>query len=93
MRLLRPLADQGNAHAENNLGLMYDTSRGVPQDYAAAVPWYRKAAEQGPARAQCRNDLASGPAARKGSPSAEWTRRKAQCCVPPAGLRRRASSG
>ena len=47
LRLLRPLADQGNARAQNNLGAMYDAGRGVPQDYAAAVSWYRKAAEQG----------------------------------------------
>jgi TPR repeat protein len=26
---------------------MYDEGRGVPQDYAAAASWFRKAAEQG----------------------------------------------
>lgn len=31
---------------------MYVTGRGVPQDYAAAVIWFRKAAEQGYAFAQ-----------------------------------------
>ena len=31
---------------------MYENGRGVPQDYAAAVSWYRKAAEQGRAYAQ-----------------------------------------
>ena len=31
---------------------MYSTGRGVPQDYAVAVKWYRKAAKQGIARAQ-----------------------------------------
>ena len=30
-----------------HLGLMYDNGRGVTQDYAKAVKWYRKAAEQG----------------------------------------------
>ncbi len=35
---------------------MYDKGEGVAQDYAAAVQWYRKAAEQGSARAQ--NNLA-----------------------------------
>ena len=29
------------------LGVMYANGRGVPQDYAEAVKWYRKAAEQG----------------------------------------------
>ena len=31
---------------------MYANGQGVPQDYAAAVSWYRKAAEQGYAAAQ-----------------------------------------
>ena len=30
---------------------MYDKGQGVPQDYAEAVKWYRKAAEQGNALA------------------------------------------
>ena len=31
---------------------MYDNGYGVPQDYAEAVKWYRRAAEQGDADAQ-----------------------------------------
>ena len=31
---------------------MYDNGTGVPQDYAQAVEWYRKAAGQGNAAAQ-----------------------------------------
>ena len=31
---------------------MYDQGVGVPQDAAEAVAWYRRAAEQGDARAQ-----------------------------------------
>ena len=31
---------------------MYDKGQGVVQDYAQAAEWYRKAAEQGTARAQ-----------------------------------------
>ena len=52
LRLLRPFAEQGDAGAQYNLGLMYDKGQGVPQDYATAVSWYRKAAEQGDAEAQ-----------------------------------------
>ena len=52
LRLLRPLADQGDASAQNNLGLMYDEGQGVPQDYAEALKWYRLAADQGNASAQ-----------------------------------------
>ncbi len=52
LREFRPLAEQGNAKAQYNLGLMYYNGEGVPQDYAEAVKWYRKAAEQGYAKAQ-----------------------------------------
>ena len=45
-------AERGNAQAQNNLGLMYETGRGVRQDDAEAVRWYRQAAEQGYAEAQ-----------------------------------------
>ena len=48
----RPLAEQGDAVAQFNLGVMYGKGEGVPQDYVAAVKWYRKAAEQGDAVAQ-----------------------------------------
>ena len=49
---LRPLADEGNAVAQLNLGFMYNLGRGVPEDLATAVSWYRKAAEQGHAQGQ-----------------------------------------
>ena len=52
LRLFRPLADQGDAPAQNALGVMYQNGRGVPQDYAETAKWYRKAAEQGVAEAQ-----------------------------------------
>ena len=35
-----------------NLGFMYDNGRGVTQDYAEALKWYRLAAELGLADAQ-----------------------------------------
>lgn len=40
----KALADQGNAEAQNNLGMMYGLGKGVPQDDAEAVKWLRKAA-------------------------------------------------
>ncbi len=46
------LAEQGIAETQFYLGLMYEKGLGVPQDYAEAVRWYRKAAEQGHAKAQ-----------------------------------------
>ena len=47
-----PLAEQGDANAQNSLGIMYGNGDGVTQDYAEALKWYRKAAEQGNADAQ-----------------------------------------
>ena len=48
----RKAAEQGNAWAQNRLGLMYEKGRGVGKDYREAVGWYRKAAEQGHERAK-----------------------------------------
>ena len=48
----RRLAEQGDALAQSNLGVMYDNGEGVPEDDAEAVRWYRMAAEQGNASAQ-----------------------------------------
>ncbi|MBW2520905.1 MAG: sel1 repeat family protein [Deltaproteobacteria bacterium] len=45
-------ANKGNVKAQFNLGLMYDSGMGVPQDYKQAVDWYRQAAEQGHANSQ-----------------------------------------
>ena len=52
LREWRPLAEQGNAKAQHNLGLIYGKGLGVSQDYAEALQWFRKAAEQGYAKAQ-----------------------------------------
>lgn len=48
LRLMRPFADQGNARAQYIVGRAYQFGgRGVPQDDAGAVLWFRNAAEQG----------------------------------------------
>jgi len=52
LRLLRPLADKGDAKAQFSLGVMYDKGQGVTQDYTEALNWYHRAAEQGDAKAQ-----------------------------------------
>ena len=52
LEIWRSLADQGNAKAQFNLGLMYDNGRGVTQDDKEAVKWYKLAANQGNAKAQ-----------------------------------------
>ena len=43
----RLAADQGNAWAQHNMGVIYANGWGVPEDHAEAVKWYRLAAEQG----------------------------------------------
>ena len=45
-------AEQGNATAQLNLGVMYADGRGVLKDDAEAVKWYRLAADQGQVDAQ-----------------------------------------
>ena len=45
-------ANQGDADAQYNLGVMYANGRGVLQDYAEAAYWYRLAADQGLSQAQ-----------------------------------------
>jgi TPR repeat protein len=52
LREWTPLAKQGNADAQHNLGVMYMDGTGVLQDYKTAVKWYKLAAEQGNASAQ-----------------------------------------
>jgi Caspase domain/Sel1 repeat len=52
MREWLPLAQQGYAAAQTNLGVMYANGLGVARDKAQAVGWYRKAAEQGHVGAQ-----------------------------------------
>ena len=52
LREWTPLAEQGDANAQFNLGLMYANGQGVPQDYKTAAKWYKLAAEQGDAIAQ-----------------------------------------
>ena len=51
-KLILPLAEQGDAYAQFNLGLMYGNGLGVPQDYKEAEKWYRLSAEQGHPEAQ-----------------------------------------
>ena len=49
---LRHTAEQGDAKAQFNLGVIYYNGKGVTQDYTEAIGWFRRAAEQGPAQAQ-----------------------------------------
>src|SRR5690242_13009427 len=48
----RPLAEEGSAEAQFNLGLLYADGQGVPQDYMEAVNWFKRSADQDYAKAQ-----------------------------------------
>lgn len=52
MDLMRPLADEGEDHAQYLIGFMYDRGQGVPEDPETAATWYRRAAELGHPYAQ-----------------------------------------
>jgi uncharacterized protein len=60
IRLWLPLAEQGDAAVQYNLGKMYRQGQGVPQDYKEAVKWYRLSAEQGDLDAQLKLGVSYG---------------------------------
>jgi len=47
LREWRPLAEQGDAGAQFNLGVMYADGQGEPQDYVTAHMWFKLAAADG----------------------------------------------
>lgn len=47
----RKLAESGNAQAERDMGLLYATGHGVPQNLPRALRWYKRAAIHGDAQA------------------------------------------
>ncbi len=51
-RELKPLADQGNAEAQYQVGVMYDHGQTVKRSYRTAAQWYERAAQQGHPGAQ-----------------------------------------
>ena len=80
-KLWLPLAEQGEALAQFNLGLMYENGEGVKQDKVKAVKWYRQAAEQGLAQAQFNlgNMYANGRGVKQDDvESVKWHRQAAE---------------
>lgn len=51
-RILGPLAEAGDARAQNDVGVMYGRGLGVPQSYSQALVWITRSAEHGNAQAQ-----------------------------------------
>jgi TPR repeat protein len=52
IRLFRPLAEQGNAKAQNLLGVMYRRGQGVARNSVRAFVWFSRAASRGDASAK-----------------------------------------
>lgn len=46
------VAEAGSPRAQYNLGWMHANGKGTPQDFTAAIEWYKKSAEQGNINAQ-----------------------------------------
>jgi len=51
-KLMLPLAEQGVAKAQYNLGLMYGKGKGIVKDDSKAIKWWKLAADQGDGKAQ-----------------------------------------
>ena len=52
LREWTPLAEEGDATAQINLGVMYEDGKGVSTNYKTALKWYKRAAQQGDPRGQ-----------------------------------------
>ena len=57
VRLIRPLAEQGDATAQYTLGVFYDNGLGVPQDRIRSYMWFELSASQGREGAAAFRDL------------------------------------
>ena len=57
LKFWRPLAEQGGALAQSNLGTRYGKGEGVRQDYVSAHMWLNLAAAQGDDTAQKNRDI------------------------------------
>ncbi len=60
LKFWRPLAEQGDALAQSNLGVMYEFGLGVPRSFVQAYPWFSLAVAQGDAVAQQNRDITAG---------------------------------
>lgn len=77
----KPLAEKGDARAQFELGYMYERGKGIPQDYAESLSWFRKSAAQGNASAQFylgqRYDIGNG-VPQDYTEAASWYRKSAE---------------
>ena len=57
MKWYKPAAEQGDAIAQSNLGVMYEEGKGVPQDYVRAHMWFSIAVISGDKTASKSRDI------------------------------------
>src|SRR5262245_2712093 len=57
VRIIRPLAERGDARAQYTLGVFYDNGLGVPQDRVTSYMWFDLSAAQGEEGAAAFRDL------------------------------------
>jgi TPR repeat protein len=66
LQLLRPLAERGNAQAQNSLGAMYYEGEGVAENFVRSHMWLNIAAAQGdPDAARMRDIVSKGMTAQQ----------------------------
>ena len=85
--LLRPLAEQGNARAENLVGLMYVNGLGVEADIETGIAWLDKAADQGDMNAErmlAALFIGDSRIASPGADAMSWLHKAADRNFPPA---------
>ena len=58
VKWLRKAAEQGDAQAQNSLGLMYGKGKGVAQDYVQADMWFNIGMAKGNKKAGRNRDIA-----------------------------------
>ncbi len=73
LKLIRPLANEGDAVAQYNMGFFHFQGIALPQDDAAAAKWFRKSAVQGYTKAQYALAVAYGLAARQDHAEAQYS--------------------
>lgn len=81
LKLTHRAAEQGDASAQFELALRYDSGQGVPQDQAESVKWLRRAAGQGFVEAQynlgCMYDSGEG-VPQDHAEAVDWFRKAAE---------------
>ena len=78
LREWKPLAEQGNADAQNNLGVIYNNGWGVMLDFVRAHMWFNIAASSGNTNASKNRDIV---AKRMTSNQIEKAQKLARECV------------